>query len=257
MSARSMVFEVDDRITGWGRLVADADGEWLDLARFHDLVRRSGPAPRSARSVRLIGADFDAVPTEFGPENAVPGHATITGIWLGEAIEVQSQSPAGPPPRALPNWTTPPCPPPAGGWPRGTRDENLVFDLGDLPTSGAAVTAGTFRPSPEQAVLVVAASDIDAVKTVLQPQLPERLCVVPSRWTRAQLDEVRARFHDHWDDWALDSCGEPADEHGQPFIEVHLVRVTAELADWADTLPDGLLKLVPLLTPLPATRPVP
>jgi hypothetical protein len=80
---------------------------------------------------------------------------------------------------------------------------------------------------------------------------------VPSRWTRAQLDEVRARFHDHWDDWALDSCGEPADEHAQPFIEVHLGQVTAELADWADTLPDGLLTLVPLLTSLPATRPVP
>jgi hypothetical protein len=248
VSVRFLVFEIGDRVTGWGRLIADSDGEWLDLARVHTL-EYPDPARRSSRSIRLIGADVDALPTRFGRGNTIPGFATITGIWLGDAIEVLSQSPAGPPAVARPQWTTPPCPAPPGGWPRGDTDDNLDFDLGNLQSRGAAVTAVLFRPSSEQTVLVVAASDIDAVTAVLQPQLPGRLCIVPSRWTRAQLDAVHARFTEHWQDWALDTCGEGADEHAQAFIVVELLRVTAELADWADTLPDGLLTLRPSLTP--------
>ena len=78
-----MVFDVGDCVTGWGRMIADADGEWLDLARAMTLEWSDRPRPRSHHSVRLIGADFDAVPTEFGPNNAIPGTATISGIWLG------------------------------------------------------------------------------------------------------------------------------------------------------------------------------
>lgn len=58
-------------------------------------------------------------------------------------------------------------------------------------------------------------------------------------------------------EWKLDIWGPHADEHGQPYIRAKLFRVTADLADWADTLPDGLLKVIPALTPLPATRPIP
>jgi hypothetical protein len=69
----------------------------------------------------------------------------------------------------------------------------LVFDLdyGDLESSGAMVTRVIFRPSADQEVLVVAATDVDAVTQQLSPQLPNQLCVVPSRFTSAQLDEVR------------------------------------------------------------------
>jgi hypothetical protein len=41
-------------------------------------------------------------------------------------------------------------------------------------------------------------------------------------------------FDGHWDDWALDTIGQHADECAQPSIEVELLRVTAALADWAD-----------------------
>jgi phage tail protein X len=68
---------------------------------------------------------------------------------------------------------------------------------------------------------------------------------------------MHARFTEHSREWALDTLGERTDEHGQAVIEVQLLRVTAELADWADTLPDGILTLLPSLTPHPATRPVP
>lgn len=216
------------------------------------LIETAQPPTRSHRSVRLIGADFDAVPTEFGPQTT-PGHATVTGIWLGDAIQVLSQSPIAPPAEAVPDWTTPPCPAPSGGWPRGNPDDNLDFDADDLDSIAASVVV--FRPSHDQAVLVVAATDIDAVKAVLEPQLPHRLCVVPSRWTRPQLDAVRAHLDAHHKDWDLDMWGPAADDRGQPYFEAALLRVTAEIAAWAATLPDGLLKLMPSLSP--AARPDP
>ncbi len=244
-----MVFDVGDQVTGWGRMVADEDGQWLDLARvtFLPLFDPPRPVPRSHRSIRLIGADFDAVPTQFGPHHATPDHATITGMWLGDAIQVRSQSPTGPAPRPVPDWTTPPCPPPPGGWPPGETDANLDFDGGDL--DGVAVSVVIFRPSPRQAVLVVAASDVDTAKTVLEPQLPNQLCVVPSRWTRPQLDAVEAHLDLHAEDWSLHSWGPAADANGQPYVEAELVRTTAEIAEWAASLPAGLLTLVPSLAP--------
>lgn len=255
MDVRRLVFDYGDRISGWGRLVPDADGEWFDLARVMTLESRPGPKPRSSRSVRVIGADFEDVPTAFGANHAVPGMVTLTGVWLGDAIEVQSQSPAGPSAAHPPEWITPPCPPPAGGWRyrrNGVHDQNLNFDIGDLVRTGAAVTVVTFRPEPDQAVLVVAASAPDIVESVLRPQLPDRLCVIASRFSRAQLDEVKNTFTDHVDDWALDFVGESADEQAQARIEVQLLRVTPDLADWAATMPDGLLVLKPSLTPVDA-----
>jgi hypothetical protein len=40
-----------------------------------------------------------------------------------------------------------------------------------------------------------------------------------------------------------------SDPQGQPFATAEPVRVTPELAAWADTLPKGLLLLNPTITP--------
>jgi hypothetical protein len=256
MNLDVLVFDVGDQITGWGRLMADDDGQWLDLASAIPLplFDPPRPLPRSHNSVRLIGADLDAVPIEFGPDRVIAGRATVTGIWLGDAIEVRSQSPTFPPPSAMPNWTdpvpdwtNPPCPAPSGGWPRGEMDANLDFDRDGL--GNIAVSVVTFRPSRDQAVLVVAATDVDAATAVLKPQLHNSFCVLPSRWTREELDAVQAHLDAHHDDWHLDTWGPAVDSGGQPYIEADLVRVTAEIATWAARLPDGLLKLVPALVP--------
>lgn len=254
-----MVFDLGDSVTGWGRLVVDADGPWLDLARVSNLEWSDPPRPRrrSRLSVRLVGADVEAVATGFGPDNAVPGCGTVCGVWRGDVIEVRSQSPAGPPPRATPEWTTPPCPPPVGGWSHSAPADNLDLDLGDLQTSGAAVAVTIFRPGPTQAVLVVAAADVDAVAAILRPQLPDRLCVVASRWTRSQLDEVRGYFVGNLREWGVELVSDQVDHRAQPSIRVDLLRVTPALAEWAAALPDGLLELAPYLTPVPAETPVP
>jgi hypothetical protein len=246
MDVRELVFDVGDRVIGRGEMVTDVDGVWLDLARIIPLHFNR---PRSHQSVRLVGAD--SVRAAASPDIDPDWSVTVSGVWLGEVIEVESLSqPARPPASADQKWTTPPCPPPADGWPRAERDQNLDFDRLALENSGAAVTAVTFRPSPYQAVLVVAAADIDAVEKMLGPQLPDQVCVVASRWTREQLDNVRVDLMQHWQDWTLETVGEDIDEQAQACVEVGLLRVTSHLAQWAATLPDDLLRLVPSLVPL-------
>jgi hypothetical protein len=132
----------------------------------------------------------------------------------------------------------------------GTLNDNLEFDLGDLEDTGAAVTTVIFRPSDDQAVLVVAAADIPAAEALLRPQLSDRLCIVPSRWTREQLDAVQEQLTVMWDRWGIYGFGTLCDEQAQASITVALLRVTDDIADWAAGEPDGLIALEPCLAPV-------
>jgi hypothetical protein len=244
MAARDLVFAAGDRVRTWGRYVARPDGDWLDLARIHTPISR--PAGwKSDRSIRLIWVDTEAVLTDWAA-NRVPGYVSVVGTWRDESIEVEEQSselPAREPSAAR---TDPPCPPPPGGW----RRDALPWDpdLGDLRSSEVIVHPVVFRPSADQEVLVIAATDVDAVTRQLSKYLPDQLCVVPSRFTRAQLDEVRDVLRARRD-WRLESFGTGSDAQAQPFITAELFRVTAEIAEWADSLPEGLLRLRPALSP--------
>jgi hypothetical protein len=153
--------------------------------------------------------------------------------------------------QGLPRWKAPPCPAPAGGWPRPPRwrdgDQNLDFDLGDLEETGAAVAVTIFRPARDRAVLVIAAADPDAVEARLRPQLRALLCVVPSRWTKAELDAVRDHLDAQHDAWCIYLWGSSVAEDGQACITAQLTRVLPEIARWADSLPPGILVLDPWL----------
>lgn len=246
MAARDLLFEAGDRVRTWGRYVAGPGGDWLDLARVHDLIFKP-QGWKSHRSIRLLGADIEAIPTDWAP-NRVPAYISVVGTWRDESIDVEEQSPDIPAREPSAKRTDPPCPPPPGGWRHGA----LAFDLdyGDLESSGAMVHRVVFRPSADQEVLAVAATDIDAVTRQLSPQLPNQLCLVPSRFTRAQLAEVRDVWLAHWREWRLESFGTgSADPHAQPFATAEPFRVTAQMAEWAETLPEGLLRLNPALRP--------
>lgn len=246
-----LVFGTGDRVTGWG-WIRESDGAvWFDPPHTVTLIDAGRPAPMSRYAVRLEGADLGAVATDFADDGSIPGWATITGIWREDRIEVETQSPV-PPASArrgpYAELTRPPCPPPPGGWPP-YDGENLDFDAGDLLRNGAAVMVAQYRPGPGRLALVVAATDTDAVEARLRPQLGPRLCVVPSRWTRDQLDATRAVLHGKWEDWTIETTGESVDEDGQAYVEATLFRVLPELADWSTTLPDDLLRVVPVLVP--------
>ena len=250
MGIGDLVVRSGDLVTGWGELRETADGVWFDPGGWHNLMFTEQPMSRDA--VRLTGADVSAVATEFGPDGRIPGWATITGVWWGDAIEVRHQSPHRPSPARQGVWTRPPCPAPAGGWPTGRDGDetgNLTFDLGDLQDTGAAVSVVIFRPGPGQTVLVVAASDPAAVESRLRPQLGSRLCVVRSRWSKDQLQQASAALQQHIHEWTIRSVGHGAAEDGQASVEAQVLRVRPELAEWAADLPEGLLRISPVLAP--------
>ena len=269
MDFASLVIREGDRVTASGRVVRNETGDWFEppvpVPATFSLFRRVRPVWRG--SVRIVGANFDdELSGRFGRDGAVEGYATLTGIWTASHLRVEHQALPRFQHRKIPRWKTPPCPPPQGGWPHQTwvygikevqtgeypaaQYVGLDYDLGDLRETGAAVMLTAFRPSEDQAVLVVAAADAEAVEARLRPQLGHLLCVVPSKWTRAELEAVRARLHAHNEDWNLYTWGGySSTEDGQAKITARLTRMLPEVTAWAASLPAGILDLEPWLTP--------
>lgn len=54
---------------------------------------------------------------------------------------------------------------------------------------------------------------------------------------------------DIWQRWGVYGCGRTSDEQGQAVVTVDLVRVTNEIAGWADAQLAGLVELNPCLSP--------
>ena len=272
MDFASLIIRSGDRVTASGRLVRNETGDWFEPPVPVNLKLSLFPTVRPAwgGSVRIVGADFgDELWGRFERDGAVEGRAAVTGVWAADHLQVERQDVYAPRNRETPDHKMPPCPPPPEGWPHqrwvydiqdvqtGERPAaqyvGLNYDLGDLHETGAAVIVTTFRPSEDQAVLVVAAADPEAVEAYLRPQLGKLLCVVPSKWTMAQLKAVRAHLHAHHEDWNLYAWGGySSTEDGQAKITAGLTRILPEVAAWADSLPAGILDLEPWLTPHPA-----
>jgi hypothetical protein len=255
----ALVLADGDRVRAWGRLVRGDRGDWFEPPRPRTLLLIRDPpvAPAQPGAVPVAGADFARLADRRERGGLTEGYATLTGTWSAGQLLVDRQDRR--PPRAaaddvdFADWTSPPCPAPEGGWPRSPgaqRAENLDFDIGDLRETGAAVAVTVFRPSRTQLVLVVAAADADAVEAWLRPQLGARLCVVPSRWTRRELQDVRDHLSRRWDEWNLLAAGEINDSQGQPRVTARPARMLPEIAAWAAPLPEGLLLLRPWLVPM-------
>jgi hypothetical protein len=191
-------------------------------------------------AVRVTGADFGVLTGRFEKDGAVEGWATLTGTWAGGQFLAVRQEPPATRSAALTPWVTPPCPPPGGGWPAGPRTTpELSRDLTDLAETGATVALTWFRPGEDQTVLVVAAADPAAVEARLRPRLGGSLCVVPSRWTKAQLDDVTSQLHARAGQWNLSTIGRTRAGDGQALVSADLIRVLPEIAAWARSLPPG------------------
>jgi hypothetical protein len=251
------VLRAGDRAGAWGRLVRTAHGTWFDppLPVSLVLIHPRPVSPPSQFAVPVSGADFTRVAQRYELDGDLEGWATVDGVWTGSELSIDRHSRRQPEPDPAPAWHTPPCPPPPGGWPHGTNYAgNLDFDLGDLLDSGAAVMVVTFRPGAGRAVLVVAAVDSATVEARLRPQLGKRLCVVPSHWTRHDIDAVRGHLHRHWEDWNIYQSAVAASEDAQAFVTASLAQMLPEIAAWAATLPAGILTLKPWLVPARAVR---
>jgi len=172
----------------------------------------------------------------------------VTGTWHDETIRVDDQGTVSYPARSHREFV-PPCAAPVGGW-DALGSSTDIPELESLRASGAIVRDRWRHMSGGAVVLIVAASDVDLVERILGRRLPRRLCVVASRYSADQVHEVEARFATRHRDWQFEVWGAGGlDQDGQPYAFAELMRVTDDLADWADTLPDGLLELRPSMTP--------
>jgi hypothetical protein len=212
------------------------------------------PAPRASHlGVAVEGVDTAALARRREKDGAVEGWAHLSGVWLGDRLQVEAQEPKHPVTfehRRSVDWRHPPGSAPAGGWPHGPEDDN--FDLADQRFDGGdglIVALAQFRPSPTQVVLVIAASDPAQAERELRPRFGSRLCVVASRWTRRQVDAVRVAAAAHMSDWQLYYCGETVTEDGQAIVTIGATRVGAELLEWAAAIPGGLLGVDAWLSP--------
>ena len=220
-------------------------GDWFEppvpVAMTCSLFRTVRPA--WGGSVRIVDAGFgDELRGRLECDGAVEGYAAVIGVWAADHLQVERQDVYAPQHPKIPNWTMPPCPPPQEGWPHqrwvyGIQDVQagerpaaqyvgLDYDLGDLRETGAAVAVTTFRPSEDQAVLVVAAADPEAVESYLRPRLGELLCVVPSKWTMAQLEAVRTHLR-----MAPSVAPGNARLYGGPMTSVKQFQVTFDCAE--------------------------
>lgn len=141
------------------------------------------------------------------------------------------------------------CAPPPGGWDTGTSTTEFP-KLEDLRASGAIVMDSWLREEGGALVLRVAAHDVARVNRVLGPLLPRRLCVTASRYSADDLRNVEAAFHSHGREWLLETWAtRNLTADGQPHATAEPLRVSDDLAEWADRLPEGLLHLTPTITP--------
>lgn len=163
-----MIFDIGDRVTGWGEIRADDDGVWFDPPHALPLIglppgRR---LPRSSNAIRLLDHDPGRNNTAVTDSRGRLKWSMITGIWVGDAIRILSCVPTSPsdryPEMEGSGLAVRRVPAPDQGWPVGTQQDLMELDLADLRASENCVTTVTYRPRGDSVVLVVAATDVAA-----------------------------------------------------------------------------------------------
>jgi hypothetical protein len=74
------------------------------------------------------------------------------------------------------------------------------------------------------------------------------LYVIPSRYSREEIDRT-LREQKSSRQWPMSSSGRSAGEDGQATVTAEFAWIKPEVAEWAESVPDGLLDLDTWLTP--------
>jgi hypothetical protein len=234
-----------------GRVVACDGQTWFGPAPGRMTLEyyapgQEPPPRRSGSEVLVRGVDLSRLANRWEKDGAIEGWATLSGTWHDEELTVSDQAGPGYPTdrEDTPRWDVPPCAPPQGGWPRGKYDDLLGDDV-DLEGE-ETVNVTIFRPSRRSEVVVIASEAPEVTRARLTPHLGDHLCVVQSRWTCAQVNDVREQLHARAR-WI--TSGETATEDAQLRITAELVFVSADFSAYATTVPDDLLSVSVWLTP--------
>jgi hypothetical protein len=235
------------------RLCAPAFESGVGYAPGHE------PAPQwCPLGVDAAGIDLSALTQPRSKDGAREGWADVEGVYHGTGVvRVTAQHPyrPGSNPGFVPD--QPPCPAPGGGWPVGGRDANLdataIQSYSDAHP-GSVIMPAELRPSRRQVLMyALTAGDPGPVEAALRPTYGAALCVVRSRYGRAQIDSAADAFMP--DRTPGRGAGVVAVGRGalardeQVVVDVSLVRVTRDVAALAARQPAGLVRLHPWLYP--------
>jgi hypothetical protein len=245
-----------------GRVLVIDGTVWFERpgARTLPLTSRPRPPHPGRYAVRAHGVNLDRLDRAVRHEGGIfEGWTTVTGTWRRHELHVSDQTSISVRDARTDRWTTPPCPPPAAGWPTapvygGMSAANLPARPPEADEQRRlTITQLTqFRPHATQPVLVVAAEDPERAERALRPTFGAALCVVPSRYRQQEIDETLQRLRDEMSShrWPMTSNGRSAGDDGQPTVVATFAWIEPEVAEWAATVPDGLLDLDVWLTPV-------
>ncbi len=210
-----------------------------------------GVSPKRPLGVRPTSSRIARACDTSNKDGAVEGWAQLRGTYRQGALTVTFQGPAIDDVATTPDWSDPPCTPPSGGW-TGTA-ESVVEDYQayDRAHPGEIANLVLFRPTDSASVLVLAVQHPDDLRPAM-PVDPAVVCVVPSRYTAAEIDaatrEVEALMPPTGGSGGVYSTGtETADETGQRLMTVEAVMVTERLRSVVLDAPAGLIQLDPWL----------
>jgi hypothetical protein len=259
---RPLMLREGCRVEASGRVIAVEGQVWFEPplpVRLVGYAPGHEPAPTwSGLGIPVRGTDLGRLDRRRLKDGALEGWAQLIGHWTGGELVVAEQDSPSWPEQPGPRWHAPPCEPPEGGWPHVRRDENIEPPP-DLEGDPAVVGVMMARPSPTQVVLVLVSTEPDWTREQLGARYPYRSCVVASRWTRAQIDGARSHLETRMGagpgSWQIYQTGQSHGEDCQIRFEVEAVQVVSEFAQWASTVPDGLLQVRVWLAPTPATAP--
>lgn len=232
------------------------------------------PAPQYCDlGVDAERVDLTALAERREKDGAIEGLATLTGTYRGGRLVVEQQEQPSSPTRSDRFSGPPPCEAPEGGWP---RDPGLLFGPGHEPEGdvnmmaeqpamdryrakhpGDIVQIALLRPFQDSVLMGVSAVNEAAAaraEEALRSTYGKRLCVVVSRFTRAQItaaqDEIRVGSDEGTRLGVMGGAGEGVSDDLQVEVGYDVVMVTEELQRRAQKHPPGLLVLRPWLVPV-------
>jgi uncharacterized protein (DUF952 family) len=207
---------------------------------------------------------------EFGPDVRTWGTAYLEGEMRGDTLHVDHYGPPRPPDnelerRIVEQASTVPCPAPRGGWPVGTPPPRLddagerSFDPRGTSYSDMTqyehddpeqvVRLATRWYTRKQPVLVLVVVRPERVPAEVRRQGLGALCVLKSRYTRAQVDAAEEAARQ----WSLRNRAQAVRGDGldaQPQIELYVPVLTPEVEAFVASQPDRLVAPYPWLDPV-------
>ena len=249
----ALVLRPGDRVDAWGSIYSP-DGR---SARFCDPDEGVATAPRESLrcyfSVPITGVDLHRLADRQVRGREIRGWAHVDGLWTGTGVRVRRQT-AGRPAAERPDAGLPTaCTPPPAGWPRQSEVGPITY--GPLAAyarahPGTVIVPSVYFPGPDQKVVfALVAGDAEPARRILERAYHGSVCVVASRYTRAQADAAAAAFFGHISKLITGGQGSDVSRAGQLQVTVQAVLVTPELAHRAERQPVGLVHLDPWLSP--------